>query len=299
MSRIASEPPTQLLTFTCPHCHDENILKVKRTLNFGQVAAHEIKCVHCGKLWSQVLPGPVWAGPFPKPRKAGKPSRKRVSKDHVALVANAQSLTKEPSEAVLMLRLGAAINAIRAAQRMTQLSRKTTGMVGLKDLVWTFTMAAAQLKEAIDSLLKENYQTITEHARQGGASEEELDRLKALTDDHPDSLYMRVLRATRDRITYHWDKEPFEAWRARQTGNSVVWTLAEGTREKHVLQVAAAEAITEAIIPDADYQELSLRVAQVARASGTITAVFQFAIMGYVAKYEEEVSKYPSTPIQG
>jgi hypothetical protein len=187
--------------------------------------------------------------------------------------------------AVLMLRLGASINALKAAQRMTLLARRTPGLLGLRDLCWTFLMTAAQLKEAIDKLLRENLSAIKEIARKGGATTADLDQTDSVIDAGPDSLYSRVLRGVRDQITYHWDKRPFENWRRAQSANAVVWVLGEGEREADVVHLAAVTALTEAILPSPAYEELNQRVVEVSQGCGCVIKIFQYAIAGYLEGY--------------
>jgi hypothetical protein len=210
------------------------------------------------------------------------------------LTAGKESLTKEPGMAVLMLRLGASINALNAARRMTLVARKTPGLVGLRDLCWTFMMAAAQLKEAIDSLLRQNLIVIKDAAKKGGASDAEIDQIDAVIDVGPDSLYSLVLKTTRDQITYHWDKKPFEIWRQAQSGNGVVWVLGEGEREADVVYLAPAAAMTETILQNPTFGELSKRVSEVSQGCSIVLRSFQLAIAGYLAGHRAEHSPYES-----
>jgi hypothetical protein len=287
------EPPTQLITFACPHCKKLNTIKVLRVVDFSLVASRAIVCAGCANSWERVLPGPICDGPHLKKTQAGKVPRRQVSRQQWTLTAGKESLTKEPALAVLMLRLGASINALKAAQRMTLLARRTPGLVGLRDLCWTFLMAAAQLKEAIDTLLRGNLAVIREAARKGGASHVEREQIDALIDVGPDSLYSRVLKATRDQITYHWDKRPFENWRQAQGDNAVVWVLGEGEREADIVHLAAVTALTEAILPNPAYEELNKRVVEVSQGCGVVIRVFQYAIAGYLESYGAENSPFP------
>lgn len=288
-----SEAPLQLLTLSCPSCKNKNVIKVERVIEFAQIKQTPLACVHCGKSWNQVLPGPLIAGPFRKTSEFGKLSRNRISPGHWTVTASKESITKEPETANLMLRLGAAANGILSAQRMAIIARNTPGMVGLRDLTWTFMMAVSQLKEAIDSLLKKNLDTIVENAKSGGATNEELMRLSELQSNEPDSLYCRVLRDTRDQITYHWDKEPFEAWVSKHDVGSVVWLLGEGQKERDLVYLASATAVTEAIVPGAKFQEFSQRMQEVLDWSGILAKVFQSAISGYLTAYHREIAPYP------
>lgn len=291
--RARSEPPSQLLTFACPHCKKLNTVKVERVVEFSQVASRKIVCAGCSNSWERVLPGPICDGPHLKPIRAGEVPRRQVSSPQWTLTARKESLPKEPALAVLMLRLGASINALRAAQRMTLLARRTPGLVGLHDLCWTFLMAAAQLKEAIDTLLRENLTVIKETASKGGAPHAQMEQVDAVIDVGPDSVYSRVLKATRDQITYHWDKKPFENWRRSQGGSAVVWVLGEGEREGDVVHLAAVTALTEAILPNPAYEELSKRIVEVSQACGVVVRIFQYAIAGYLESYGAEDSPYP------
>ena len=287
------EPPTQLITFACPHCHKLNTIKVERVVDFSRVASRTIVCAGCANTWERVLPGPICDGPHLKMTRAGKVPRRQVSSQQWTLTAGKESLTKEPRLAVLMLRLGASINALKAARRMTLLARRTPGLVGLRDLCWTFLMAAAQLKEAIGTLLRENLSAIKETAKKGGATPAELEQVDAVIDVGPDSLYFRVLRATRDQITYHWDKKPLENWRRAQGDNAVVWVLGEGEREADVDHLAAVTALTEAILPNPAYEELNQRVVEVSQGCGFVIQIFQYAIAGYLESYGALDSPFP------
>jgi hypothetical protein len=154
-------------------------------------------------------------------------------------------------------------------------------------------MAAAQLKEAIDTLLRENLTVIKETASKGGAPHAQMEQVDAVIDVGPDSVYSRVLKATRDQITYHWDKKPFENWRRSQGGSAVVWVLGEGEREGDVVHLAAVTALTEAILPNPAYEELSKRIVEVSQACGVVVRIFQYAIAGYLESYGAEDSPYP------
>lgn len=288
-----SEPPTHLITFACPNCKKLNTVKVERVIDFSLVAIRTIVCAGCANSWDRVLPGPICDGPHLKAARPGKLPRRQVSNQQWTVSARRESLTREPEMAVLMLRLGASINALNSARRMTLVARKTPGLVGLRDLSWTFLMAAAQLKEAIDSLLRRNLTVIKDAARAGGASDAEIDEIDAVIDIGPDSLYSRVLKTTRNQIAYHWDEKPFESWRQAQRGDSVVWVLCEGKRLEDIVYLAPAAAVTEAILPNPAFEELSRRVSEVSQGCTVVLVFFQSAIAGYLQNHGLEDSPYP------
>jgi len=291
--KVQSEPPTHLITFACPTCKKLNTVKVERVIDFSLVAIRTIVCAGCANSWERVLPGPIYDGPHLKAARVGKLPRRQISSQQWTLTAGKESLTKEPGMAVLMLRLGASINALNAARRMMLVARKTPGLVGLRDLCWTFLIAAAQLKETIDSLLRQNLTVIKDAAGKGGASDAEIDQIDAVIDVGPDSLYSRVLKTTRDEITFHCDKKSFEIWRQAQSGDGVVWVLGEGEREADVVYLAPAAAMTETVLQNPVFGELSKRASEVSQGCSIVLRSFQFAIAGYLAGHGAEHSPYP------
>src|SRR5437867_884092 len=64
------------------------------------------------------------------------------------VVGPAESLTADVESAVLVLRLGIAVNAIRAAQRFFLASRDAPGPAGERDRLWSFLIALGFLQEA-------------------------------------------------------------------------------------------------------------------------------------------------------
>jgi hypothetical protein len=210
-----------------------------------------------------------------------------------AITATAQSLKANPAAAALMLRLGAAVNAIRASQRLALAARATPGLAGIRDITWTFLLAVAQLKEAIDGLLRPNYKLIIELAERGGADAEMIKRLGELQSKKPQSLYTRVLMDTRNHLAFHWESEPFELWAGTATEDPVFWVTGSDNTEATVVHHAAARAILEAIAPGADADEITKRAKEVSDGTHLISDVFQLAIRGYLTQYDGKEVRNP------
>lgn len=204
-----------------------------------------------------------------------------------SLTASRDSLTRDPVLASLMLRLGAAVNTIRAVQRWTLASGEAPGVAGQRDRIWSFLVAAAYLKEAIDSLLRPHYQEIVQLAREDGTPEDAIKSLGGLMSTKGQDLYARVLVNARNRLVFHWGEETFRGW-AEQYGNpTVVWAQGTGEKDGEVVFVAAMAALLDCLIPAASDAEIRSRVGEVAEASGLLVGVFQRAIHGYLSAYVE------------
>src|SRR5947207_15999822 len=85
-------------------------------------------------------------------------------------------------KATLVLRLGAALNSLRATQRWT-LKEHERGLVGDFDLFQTYLVAGAYLAEAC-KLFWSNQACILDLARKGDANEQRIRHLSALA--HPE-----------------------------------------------------------------------------------------------------------------
>lgn len=144
-----------------------------------------------------------------------------------SLTAPRDSLTKEPALATLMLRLGAAVNAIRALQRWSLACREASGVAAQRDLIWSFLAATAYLKEAMDGLLRPHYQDIVRLAREDGTPEAAIKSLGQLLCKKRHNLYARVLSNARNKLVFHWEQETFEQW-AEHHSNPTVLELTKG-----------------------------------------------------------------------
>jgi len=216
-----------------------------------------------------------------------------------ALTASIRSLKEDPVTASLMLRLGAAVNAIRASQRLALAAREFPGLAGIRDLTWAFLLATAQLKEAVDGLLNPNFKLIIALAEKGGASRESILALGDLQSTKPQSLYSRVLKDTRNLLAFHWEAAPFQEWALRATEDPVFWTTGIDDTEGNVVHHASARAILESLAPGASEAEIRKRAKEVSDGTKLISDIFQLAIVGYLADYDGKMIQNPPEASSG
>ncbi len=217
---------------------------------------------------------------------------KRNDQDHQeeqigawSLTAPRNSLKKDPALATLVLRLGAAINAIRAVQRWTLACQGASGPAGQRDRVWSFLVSGAYLKEAIDGLLRPHYGDIVRLARENGTPEQAIKALGRLTSKKGRDLYARILVNARNKLVFHWEEEAFRDWAETYDNAAVVWVQGTGNEDGEVVFEAANAAILDSLIPGAGQAEIRSRVGEIAEASGLLVGVFQRAIHAYLSEY--------------
>lgn len=285
---------TRLLTFACPHCHWWNTVKVYRGVDFSTLAARTLVCAACSESFMEVLMGPVIEGPFRKAMTVSKAPRRQTSAEYRASMVNKQSLTEDAPAATLMLRLGASENSIRTAWRMLAIARKTEGLVSFRDLSWTLRMTILELREAADALVRPNLSVVFEHARRGGASENEIKEIAAMLDRAPQSFYSRILNRTSDWITSHRDSLSFEDWTKTASGDSMVWMVRERQRESSTVHVAAAAGAIKSIVPNGTSEELNLCVVEVIECASVLVRIFHCAVAGFLSRHGVE-----DLPLQG
>ena len=126
-----------------------------------------------------------------------------------------EPLQNDQCKAVLVLRLGAALNSLRAAQRWTLMIKECgEGPAVQFDRFHAYVLASAYLAEAC-RLFWQNRIFIQELAKKGGADAREIAQL--LKDADPATgLQKDLLKWVRDKVTFHWDCDVFEQWASKQ-----------------------------------------------------------------------------------
>ena len=191
----------------------------------------------------------------------------------------------------LMLRLGAAVNAMRSAQRWFLSVRNLRGPGGARDRIGTLLVACAYLKEAIDELLRPNYRAIVKLARQSGASTEQILALGKIISTKKRSLYTSILQHTRNELAFHWGREPFRNWAQSYDKDTITWVRGVGMRNGEAVQWASSDAIVSSILPGASAAKLAKELGRVIDATKIVIGVFELAILAYLSPYASKLQR--------
>src|SRR5258708_1161610 len=124
------------------------------------------------------------------------------------------SIYDNVEQATLALRLGIAVNAMRAVQKFFYNFRDAEGPAGERDRLWAFLIAMGYLKEAIE-LLRPRFPGIKELALKGGASAEIVQAAAALLSGK--SPLSPALDRLRNKLVFHWDEEPIRDYARKFT----------------------------------------------------------------------------------
>lgn len=117
----------------------------------------------------------------------------------------AESLTANVETSTLVLRLGIAVNAIRAAQRFYLAVANATGPGGERDRFWAFLVAAGFLDEAL-LVIKPNFPAVRALATSGGATDDQVRAVAELLSGR--RPINKTLDRLRNQLAFHWDEEP-------------------------------------------------------------------------------------------
>jgi len=55
-----------VMTISCPHCQQKQVVQVRARAGFAQMADQTVKCVKCDKDFTVMLPDQILDGPFPE-----------------------------------------------------------------------------------------------------------------------------------------------------------------------------------------------------------------------------------------
>lgn len=165
-----------------------------------------------------------------------------------SLVGPESSLTTAGDDAVLVLRLGQSVNAIRAAQRFYLYAARESGVAASRDQLMAFLTGVGWIVEALIGLKKKpvDLARVCDLARADGASDDDVERLTTLATDSP---LMRKLARVRDKLTFHWDRAPAQAWIRDRDCGEVLWAEGVGHKTGDLLWRASSDVIANQIEP--------------------------------------------------
>ena len=208
-------------------------------------------------------------------------------------------LQNDQCRAILVLRLGAALNSVCAAQRWTN-KNQDEGPAGDFDRIQAFLVAAAHLAEAC-KLFRANQGCILELARKGKAEDDKITKLISIADPKT-GVQANLLKRIRDKATFHWDSEVFEGWASAQKGK-VVWLRSSGDTAGEYVMSASHEAVCDFTadfnadarksVQDKIYEQVD----DVLDAMTHVIHVFESAVVGFLdehgAQHETEGGDLP------
>lgn len=216
----------------------------------------------------------------------------RASRRPWKVEAARASLTSDIDIATLVLRLGIAVNAVRAAQRFFYAVEDAPGPAGERDRLWAFLIALGFLHEAIQVVLRPNFRKVRALAEAGGAGEPLIKEASALLSGK--LPLSQTLNRVRNKLIFHWDDEPVREFVTQYSRDTVVWVDGLGDTQGEMLYRTAADALTNSVLPDEpgalqpEPQERSVErlkklIADVLRAMDCVLKLFDFAIKGHLA----------------
>jgi len=201
------------------------------------------------------------------------------------------SLTGNIDTATLVLRLGIAVNAVRAAQRFFDAVKDTPGPAGERDRLWAFLIALDFLYEAVKTILQPKFPQIKDLAQVGGAQDELIREAgELLSGKLP---LTKTLDRMRNKLIFHWDEDPIREFASRFSKSAVVWADGVGDTQGEMFYRAAADALTNSVLPDElgapqpesperSIERLKALIAEVLSATDRVLKLFDFAIKGHL-----------------
>lgn len=202
------------------------------------------------------------------------------------IIGDRASISENLDDAALVLRLGIAANAIAATQRFYWFVRDAPGPAGARDRIWAFLVALGFIHEAI-RVVRPNFPRIRELAALGGAEQKAIDGMGQLLSGR--LPLNRTLDRMRNKLIFHWDDELIREYASQFSKEEVVWAQGVGDTRGESMFAAAADALTNSVLPDEvgageeRNQERVRELVQEAKpAMELVIDVLQRAIMGHL-----------------
>jgi hypothetical protein len=212
-----------------------------------------------------------------------------------SLEARKESLVDDPELSTLLLRLGIAVNATRAAQRFFYAVKDTRGPGGERDRFWAFLIGVGFMREAIQTLLRPKFPQIKALAMAGGADGELIEKVGALLSGK--LPLSKTLNRLRNKLIFHWDETPIREFVQRYTEDRVVWADGIGNSQGEMIYRAAADALSNSVLPDdssapqpeppeESMARLQRLLGELFRATELVLRMFDFAIKGHLLRVD-------------
>jgi len=198
-----------------------------------------------------------------------------------------EPLQNDQCRAILVLRLGAALNSVRAAQRWT-IRNQDEGPAGEFDRFQAYLVAAAHLAEAC-KLFWANQGCILELAEKGDVEADNVAKLISIADPRA-GVQANLLKWIRNKEAFHWDCEVFERWASAQKAR-VVWFRSSGDTAGELVMSASHQALVDFTVGlGADKHEsvqdkIKEQLVHVLDAMKHVIHVFESAVAGFLQQH--------------
>jgi hypothetical protein len=207
-----------------------------------------------------------------------------------------QPVGQAATDAMLIVRLGLAVNALRAQQRFSDKVNDATGPAGARDRMWAFIQAVAFVREGLNILsgtggVAPESPRVREFAIMGGATDALIAQMKDLEGGrHPMSP---ILKRVRNQLAFHWDPAVLWPWLAETAGagDEIVWCEGVGTTNGEMVHRAAEDALVNAILPPEPDNPVALEIRfgealpHLADAMRLMSEYFERAVAGFLTAH--------------
>ena len=190
------------------------------------------------------------------------------------------SLKANVDDAALVLRLGLAVTAIRAAHMLTvKVGDGTTPHErGLH--LWSFVLAVAYIHEA-KVTASPRFPRVKELALKAGATKDLAADIGQLFSGK--SRLGQLAERVRNSTVFHFDEQFVRKWIAEQNAQHVVWAEGLGPRVGKQLYRASLDTVTGNLLSGTDDPaDLQKLIAEVLPATEKLLAFLEHAIAGYL-----------------
>jgi histidyl-tRNA synthetase len=214
-----------------------------------------------------------------------------------AIIVDHRSVTEESDDAKLCIRLGMAANAIGAAQRFYWFVRDARGPAGERDRSIAFVVAVGFVHEALQSIIRPNFERVRALAVEGGATIDAIEYLDEFGAQR--SPFGELIRRMRNKVGFHWDEDVVQEYIDRLEVKDLEWAEGIGQTQGESLFALSADALTNSLLPDDEpnaddarnLQRLRELLEGVVPAMKNVMLICQYAVMGHLNPYSKRQEK--------
>jgi hypothetical protein len=215
-------------------------------------------------------------------------------------IASAADALDHP-DALLVVRLGLALNAIMAQHAFAASTIEKGGASGSRD-TWTALAIAAGLAEEARIVINGNYKAVLSLASAGGASDQLLKQFGELNSRK--APRGRVLNVVRNKLTFHWDPACVAASLAdfRADHDPVIWLEAHDQTRGNAVCRLSMDVLMNAICPEpsevknlnpeerkrAIVEMVEVEISQLRESMDLVADVIRHAISGFLLKIKTD-----------